>query len=163
MSYNRNQPVDFAQLTRKNLRFIKHAYKLHKNQDAHVVTQLMNSLLGIIIVPDAKHVQHHSSLVSLKELQERGWPMWNIMYDEPTGNRPKTETLECLIWHLRNAAAHGRFKFLEKPTSRDLNKVLIQVEDAPTENAQINWRDSIKGDKLYQFCVRLAGEMEEHN
>ena len=162
MTEDRNNPLGFAQRTQKNLEFIKHAYEYHKG-DVHVVAQLMNSLLGIVIVPNAWKFKHHSSSVSLEKLVQHDWPMWNITYDKPTGDKPKTKTLECLIWHLRNAAAHGRFKFLDDPNSRELKEVLIQVEDAPGEKAQINWRATITGYELYRFCLLLSDEMEERN
>ena len=44
-------------------------------------------------------------------------PDWNIIVDNPEDKRPKTETLGTLIWHLRNAAAHGRLEFADNPDS----------------------------------------------
>ena len=46
---SRNNPSGFAERTRKNLELIERAYSV--GADVHVVTQLMLSLLGIIVFP----------------------------------------------------------------------------------------------------------------
>jgi hypothetical protein len=49
LDIDRNTIEGFAERTRKNLRFIVAAYD--GGQDVHTVTQLINSLLGLIVYP----------------------------------------------------------------------------------------------------------------
>ncbi len=121
----------------------------------------MNSLLGLAIVPREKHVEDELWKKSLEELVARGWPEWNIPLDKPGKGQSKTETLGRLTTHLRNAAAHGRFRFTEDADSRELHRVTVIVEDVPGTNREVNWRAEISGEELYRFCTRLARYIKE--
>jgi hypothetical protein len=46
---SRNESEGFAQRTRENLEFITHAKQ--QGSHVHVVTQLVNSMLGLVIFP----------------------------------------------------------------------------------------------------------------
>lgn len=152
----RNKPVGFAQRTRKNLEFISDAFD--HGQDVHVVAHLVNSLLGIVIVPKARYSKQEFWSISLEELSRRGWPKWNITLDDP---KNKTKTLRHLVRHLRNAAAHGGFEFTGDPDSRYLSEVGLTVQDRPGENSKPNWRAEIEGLELYRFCLLLAEHIEK--
>ena len=77
------------------------------NYDFHLVTHLMNSLLGLAVVPRVKHVEDEFWRASLQDLVARGWPEWNIPLDKPGKGRSNTKTLGRLTTHLRNAAAQS--------------------------------------------------------
>ena len=157
-----NDALGFAQRTRKNLELVKMAHDIRDgNYDFHLVTHLMNSLLGLAVVPRVKHVEDEFWRASLQDLVARGWPEWNIPLDKPGKGRSKTKTLGRLTTHLRNAAAHGRFQFTEDADSRELHQVRVIVEDAPGTNRDVNWRAEISGQELYRFCIRLARYIEE--
>ena len=70
-----------------------------------------------------------------------------------------SEFLGQLAWHIRNAAAHGRITF--SSDSRYLHQVTITVEDSGDQGGSINWHAEIRGDKLYDFCMRFAEHVEE--
>ena len=160
MFVTRNQAVGFAQRTRKNLEYVSRARDC--NEDVHVVTHLVNSLLGIIVVPEQRYSKKPFWSITLVELHnELGWPEWKITLDEPNQERPKTETLGTLMWHLRNATAHGHFRFFGEPDSRHLSEVGLIVEDKPLGAREFNWRAEITGPELYEFCLRLADHIEE--
>ena len=153
----RNKPIGFAQRIRKNLEYVRHARS--RNEDVHVVTHLVNSMLGIVVVPH----QHYSKMafwsVTLKELLiDEGWPEWDITLDVPKPG--KTNTLGHLEWHLRNAAAHGRVEFIGEQDSRNLSEVGLIVHDAPGECQGPNWQAEIGGPELYRFCLLLAERIE---
>lgn len=100
-------------------------------------------------------------MVTLEKLLIDGdWPKWTITLDVPNPGKPKTETLGNLVWHLRNAAAHGHSEFTGEPDSRDLSEVGLIVHDAPGEGQEPNWRAEIGGPELYQFCLLLADYIE---
>ena len=159
MLFSRNTTEGFAGRTRKNLGYVKSVFDPHDRQ-VHVVTHLVNSLLGLVIVPQEWGMDKELKKRTLQTLAGNGKPEWNITLDDPRGNKPKTETLGTLIWHLRNAAAHGRFEFSGDPDSPHLDKVKIIVKDQPYQDAEMNWRAEIRGDHLYEFCLRLADEIE---
>ena len=94
----------------------------------------------------------------MDELVKCGWLEWNITRD--TADK-KTKTLLDLTRHLRNAAAHGRFRFGGNSDSRYLSEVVLIVEDKPQGVREPNWRAEIEGSKQYEFCVLLAHRMEE--
>lgn len=143
----------FARRVRKNLDFI--IKKRSETEDVHEVTQLAISLLGLIIFPwEASALQHLESL-TLRELESKGWPRWNILLDE----KDDTKTLGKLTGHLRNAACHRRLKF--SSDDPDMQKVEIEFEDAPNKKSPPNWRAKINAAELKEFCDRFTKLLED--
>ena len=154
MQDSRTTTRGFTARTRKNLQLVRDAFD--SGQDFHVVTQLVNSLLGIVVVPWVQHAKHPCFGRTLEQLHEDGWPKWDF-----TGKQgDESETLGHFLRHLRNAAAHGHYDFLGEPDARYLKDVRIMVSDGPKDSAP--WRCEIQGDQLYEFCIRLANFIEEH-
>ena len=139
MPASRTTTLGFAQRARKNLVSVKKAFDSKEDihwKDVHVVTQLVNSLLGIVVVPRERDREKLRLSKTLKELYDNGWPRWNIPCDiRDTCNTcekcQETATLDDLIWHLRNAAAHGHFEFVGDPESRYLERVRLVVSSIP--------------------------------
>ena len=150
---SRNEAIGFARRTRRNLEYIKAEFDI-KGEDSgvHVVTQLVNSLLGLVVLPREKHLEVRNDGTKLKDLIAQGWPEWNIAKGE-------AETLGKLTSHIRNAAAHGRIKY--SSDSRYLNEVTITVEDSTGKGKPIYWSAEISGDKLYEFCMKFAAHVED--
>lgn len=99
-SMSRNTTEGFARRVRNNLDFI--AESRANGERVHEVTQLVLSLLGIVVFPwEAKALKQLESL-PLRALWAEGWPKWDVLLDE----NGDTETLGKLIWHVRNAASH---------------------------------------------------------
>ena len=153
-SLDRNTTELFALRVRKNLDFI--IKKRDEGEDVHEVTQLVTSLLGLIVFPWEDDALCTLESLSLSELEEEGWPRWNILLDE----RGDTTTLRKLIWHLRNAASHRRLEF--SSDHREMDKVEIEFKDAPTAKAPINWHAKINAADLKEFCDRFTKRLEEH-
>lgn len=159
MYVTRGEAIGFALRTRKNLEYMRHAFD--HEEDVHVVTHVVNSLLGIVVVPKERYFEESFWSTNLEELTRRGWPKWDVTIDEPTKEGSNTETLGDLIRHLRNAAAHGRFRFGGEPDSRNLSEVSLIVEDAPSRDLNPNWRAEIAGDDLFQFCLLLTDYIDD--
>ena len=157
----RNHPkgIGIAQRTRKNLEYIKSQVD-SGNEEVHLVTQLVNSLLGLIVVPQEKELADRTQQLKLQELEEKGWPEWDI-----TKGKAKTQTLGRLIWRIRNATAHGRFIFSGPSDSPNLWEVILTVEDGPRPEKgkpwKATWRASIGGEALYGFCMLFSAHIEE--
>jgi hypothetical protein len=152
-SLSRNLTKGFAQRVRKNLDFI--IKKHNEGEDVHIVSQLVTSLLGIIVFPWEAGALHRLEHIPLSELEENGWPKWNILLDE----KGDTLTLGKLIRHLRNAASHRRLRFLSE--DRELQKVDIEFEDAINKSLSPNWRARINAADLKLFCDRFTEKLEE--
>ena len=136
-----------------NLAFIEGVHSNpHTKDRVHIVTQIVNSLLGLVILPYEKGYALRKDKEPLEKLYCQGWPRWEL---SPFNTR-ETKTLGDLTKHLRNAAAHGRYTFDSE--SRDPKEVTITVKDKP-QHGPINWCASIRADKLQKFCRLLSEHM----
>ena len=167
MFASRNEALGIAQRTRKNLTLMRTMLEQQgKDCEFHLMTHVVNSLLGIVIHPFEKLEGHGLWEVSLKQLEKEEWPQWKRLLDIQGTASPKTwektETLGRLVKHLRNASAHGRFTFHDEPDSRELSEVRLIVEDAPRKTAPVNWRYEIYGDDLELFCLLLSKRIENY-
>jgi HEPN pEK499 p136 len=151
-SLSRNATKEFSRRVRKNLDFI--ISKRSEGEDIHEVTQLVISLLGIIVFPWEGGALHRLESLSLDKLEAEGWPHWQILLDE----KGDTKTLHKLIRHLRNAASHRRLRFLSD--APEMHKVEIEFEDAPNSNAPTNWRAKINAADLKIFCELFTQQLE---
>jgi hypothetical protein len=68
----RNQISGFAAKTRKNVDFIISSRA--NGADVHEVTQLMLSLLGLIVFPKEKGLDERVESAKINTLAEQGWP-----------------------------------------------------------------------------------------
>ena len=152
-SLSRNGTEEFARRVRKNLDFI--VRKRIEGEDVHEVTQLVTSLLGIIVFPWEVGALNRLEKLSLSELEAKGWPHWEILLDE----KGDTKTLHRLVRHLRNAASHRHIRFLSD--AAELDEVEIEFEDALHSNAPANWRTRVNAADLKIFCDLFTQQLEE--
>ena len=111
--------------TMTNLDFVKEVFDRSPDKETapvHIVTQIVNSLLGLLILPYEKQWALYKDEAKLEELYAAGWPEWNLLLPKPG----EPETLGKLAWHLRNAAAHGDYSF--SSDSRDPLEVILTVK-----------------------------------
>ena len=94
----------FATRTRANLKVINAL----KSADLEVfeVTQLVNSLLGLLIFPQQRYYQSIPK-IALSELAQSGWPKPLVV-----GEFPAVKNLKELMRYLRNAIAHFNVEYL---------------------------------------------------
>jgi hypothetical protein len=142
MSASRNDPRGFAARTLKNLDYITQA---HPN-DVHVVAQTGNSLLGLIIFPMAKGFHKKIQGKKMDDLINEGWPVWNYTEGDPCA------TLGDLVLKLRNAVAHGHWRFTSE--SRDCGAVRLEVE------LPKSWKADIGCLELQLFCRKFVELLE---
>lgn len=133
-----------------------------RNEKVHLVTQLVTSLLGLIILPKEQYFKENFLSVNLEDLYSEGWPQWDIQIDKPPKNRSKTKRLRELITHIRNSSAHGHITFDDQPESPHLHEVKIVMEDGPQSDPwKPDWRTEIRGHELYKFCILFSEYIEE--
>jgi hypothetical protein len=104
MNYS-NVVRDFALRTRKNLEAIDSLVATHG--DAFEVTQLINSMLGLLVFPQQKYVDTIPK-TPLIELKQGGWPIPRVR-----GEFNQVQDLNQLIRYLRNAVAHFNIEFID--------------------------------------------------
>jgi hypothetical protein len=95
---------DFARRTKANLTAIE---CLRANgQEVYEVTQLVNSMLGLLVFPQQEFVDRIPE-TPLEQLRQDGWPV-----PEVRGHFRQVSDLRQLIRYLRNAVAHFNVYFL---------------------------------------------------
>lgn len=146
---SRNDALGFARRTKKNLDYLEQSRQ--NGADVHEVTQIVSSMLGLVIIPWERQLVAKLPEKSLGDLYTDGWPSWNLLLGS-------TDTLHELVRHLRNACAHGRVSFSSDSLSPA--EVVITVEDA-RPHKPIDWRASIRADQLRQFCLRFIELIED--
>jgi hypothetical protein len=148
---SRNKPSGFAARTLKNLENIERAYSA--GADVHVVTQLMLSLLGLVIFP----MEHGDTLglleeVALHDLHEFPWcEGWHIDHDS---YKIKTTNAFILLRHVRNAVAHRNVMF--SSDSRDINQVRIVFHDKHLHDENQWFLGGNRGARSQRFLSWLA-------
>jgi len=145
---SRATALGFAKRARKNLRHIEQASA--GGADVHVITQIVTSVLGMVVFPWEKYLVRQLRKRRLDDLYALGWPRWRISIGY-------ANTLSDLTLKLRNATAHGRYQF--SSDDRDPEKVELIVEDA--YEGEVNWRARISSAGLKDFCYRFLDLIED--
>ena len=145
----RQRVEGFAIRTRKNLEHVIEAQT--EGQDVHVITQLINSLLGLVVFAWERELVDYLEPQQLGSLVEDGWPSWDIV---PIRDKKWDDTLGRLVYHLRNAVAHGNIRF--SSDSHNIEEVLIQVVDCDPNDGAPTWEARIEAKGLLDFCFRFC-------
>ena len=96
---------DFAQRTLANLDEVKRMRELSPTVQFFEVTNLINSMLGLLIFPQQAFVNEIPQ-TPLSELEIQGWPIPRV-----SGEFEQVQNLNQLVRYLRNAVAHCNVKF----------------------------------------------------
>jgi hypothetical protein len=142
--------LGFAYRTRRNLEQIE--ADARAGEDVHVVTQLIVSLLGLIVFPWEHQFDLSINSLSLESLSKEGWPDWKII-------KGSCDTVGDLIRHLRNAIAHRRLHF--SSDSRVLEEVMIRFSDSKSKNTEPYWSAEISAKDLRTFCLKFIELVDE--
>ena len=97
---------DFIERTRKNLEYIETRVQSDPEAEVYEVTQLVNSLLGLIIFPKEQYFEHIPQ-DSLEELQKMGWVIPKV-----SGQFAQVSDLRQLMCYLRNSIAHSNLELI---------------------------------------------------
>jgi len=96
---------DFVFRTKKNLEAIE--VDLSHGKEVYEVTHLINSLLGLIILPEQKFYDNLPETLTLEDLKQEGWPESLLNWDHALGKNFKN-----LMRLLRNGISHFHLEFL---------------------------------------------------
>lgn len=136
--------ADFAQRTLRNLDHVQEQGRTG-NEDVYPVTQLWNSLLGLIVLPHEAHLGQIPK-TPMPELWASGWPRFAVEGREP-------ETLHHLLRNFRNAVAHFNVDFRADPQG-EITSVTVWTKATGREGEGV-----IKGSRLWQ-CRLSVEELE---
>ncbi len=96
---------DFADRTLKNLEAIEAAVKSDPDAELYEVTQLINSMLGLLVFPEQRYLNRIPQ-TPLDDLRANGWPVPTMK-----GTPPHANDLRDLVRCLRNGISHFNLEF----------------------------------------------------
>ena len=149
---SRGNALELARRTRKNLDFIRKARR--KRENVLEVTQLVISLLALIVHPWERHSAGKFWNVKMSALVKQDWPEWEIAY----GHR-RCRNLGDMTRRVRNAMSHGYISF--SSDSPCLSQVSMVMRDRKPPNPEFFWEARISGEGLYLFCIRFTQYVED--
>jgi hypothetical protein len=140
---------DFACRTLQNLDVVQKRVR-DGDKGLYDVTQLWNSLLGLIVLPleTEKKQKHNKSRIPatpMTELGSQGWPRL-------TENGDDHESLHDLVKNLRHAVAHANVKFIAG-SDRQITSVEVWNEYPP---GTVVWNGRATVEELDRFVRLIA-------
>jgi len=141
--------VEFASRTKSNLLFLESVVKSQPESKLYEVTQLINSLIGLIVLPfeklkmgkivtiqrngiEYKRYNLRIPNKTLEEMEKEGWVAPTVI-----GNYPEIIDLYQLVYYLRNAGAHFNIDFESDPFTHQITGV--KVEDYSFDRNRKVW------------------------
>jgi HEPN pEK499 p136 len=117
--------------------------------DVHIVTELITSLLGLIVFPYEEIRRTREHVFDRYNQIGKGWRF----------SKGSPANLEDLIRHLRNAISHRRLFF--SSDSRELESVEITFMDRRNPSGPDDWEATINAADLQRFVLAFADMIEE--
>lgn len=140
---------DFAKRTLANLDALKVLREERPEIQFYEVTNLINSMLGLLIFPQQAFVDEIPT-TPLAELEAQGWPIPRVI-----GNFSQAQDLNQLVRYLRNAIAHCNVKF--KTGSQDeIAGIVVWNNDTRKTNAPQTWRAELNIDEVEQITRKFV-------
>jgi hypothetical protein len=145
MNYE-NLVKDFALRTQKNLHALRNLQASDPKSEVYEVTQLMNSMLGLLVFPQQQYVTNIPK-VPLSTLASQGWPVPKIV-----GDYPQVEDLNQLVRFLRNAVAHFNLKFLSDSDGRIRG---LEVWNRDPRRQAVTWKAELSVEDIEKISQKF--------
>lgn len=146
--------ADFARRTEENLRTIRLLAKERGATPAFEVTQLVNSMLGLLVFPQQRYFDRIPK-IPIADLAARGWPIPVVV-----GNYPQITDLRQLVRLLRNAVTHCNLKF-EPGADNEINALIVWNTDPRTGN--ITWKSRLAVVDIDTICAKFLALLLDRN
>lgn len=158
MNYDPQLIRDFAARTRINLDFIEEQQK--KGGNVFEVTQLVNSLLGLLIFPQQTYYEEIPE-IPINQLTEMGWPAVRVTprIRNSSHYRPCTNLRE-LVRYLRNAISHFNVIFLADGLGQLSGLRVWNNIDGNKTNPK-NWEAELDLKTLRELTFRFIALLED--
>jgi len=164
---SRTMSTGLAQRTLKNLNFIQQA-RTAGETDVHVITQMMNSLLGLLVFPvtDEFHIPLKAvSLTNPPDFQAicQSLPAFPLLPSLTVALFEDCSDLSRFFTRLRNAVSHKHLTFSGDPDSRCLARVMLTFKDrkrrkrALKASERFDWEITMNAEDLEKL-IRYVGE-----
>lgn len=138
--------ADYAERTLRNLEYIE--FRAADNEAVYPVTQLWNSLLGLIVLPRERDVGCIPE-TRMAELWAAGWPLITVAGREH-------QTLRQLVRDLRNAITHFNVDF-RAGSDREIEAVTVWVSELDADGRARLGERRWEGRMSIEDLRRLAG------
>jgi len=140
--------ADFAKRTRANLETLR-GIQIKNDPKLRVfeVTQLINSMLGLLVFPQQRYVDQIPE-IPLAELVSKGWPIPSVV-----GNYPNPENLQKLVRLLRNAISHFNIEFLSASGGEITGLRVWNTEPRPPH--AITWKAELSVEDLEKITNKF--------
>jgi hypothetical protein len=139
--------ADFARRTAANLEAIRELRKTQHAVPVYEVTQLVNSVLGLLVFPQQRYMSRIPE-TPLDELERDGWPV-----PEVVGEFKQVRDLQELVRMLRNAVAHCNLEF--EPGVGDEIEALTVWNTAP-RTGKVTWKARLTVADLDAITTRFV-------
>ncbi len=154
MNYDHERLLaDFASRTLHNLELIRKFHKTQPKRKAYEVTQLINSMLGLLVFPKEQYLDDIPDK-TLEELKAEGWPIPEV---RPGYNQAKT--LKQLLRFMRNGITHFNVEFLP-----DHNNEIVGIviwNNRP--NGTTNWKAELPLEQIEAISLRFIDLLTEND
>jgi hypothetical protein len=163
---SRNLSSGLAKRTLKNLDFIKHAVG---TGDVHFVTQVVNSLLALLVFPVEKEQQFFKTFANIKfkDPSDLSTITATITKHLPVPSLQvavfaRCEDLATFFRKIRNAVSHKNLEFSGDADSRFPAAVTITLRDRPSKKGippPFDWEISMTVEDLEELSRFVAKEI----
>lgn len=123
--------ADFAKRTEANLHAIRGLKKNDGQAPVFEVTQLVNSMLGLLVFPQQRYLDRIPE-TPISDLASNGWPI-----PEVVGSYPQVTDLRQLVRMLRNAVTHCNLEF-EPGVDNDIDSLTVWNTDP--RSGKVTWK-----------------------
>lgn len=141
--------VDFSRRTLRNLDAIRRLER--DGDDVYPVTQLWNSLLGLVVLPREREVRLPKWRMT--RLYAEGWPQISLSAGH------ENMTLSSLVYNLRIAVAHFNVEFSEDE-KHEISSIKVWTSALDENNLPIKgsaaWEARIGVDDLERLARKIA-------
>jgi len=150
----------FAERTRRNLAYIEQAHAQSEGERVHLVTQIVNSLLGLVVFPYGYFLGNQAWRLAATNqvLDELDWPRWKETEGQ---DLKKAKNLFDLIKYLRHGISHQHITFsgtdgLLSSDDPCPENVVIKITSHEPKSQSKNWEGTMRASDVREFCERFG-------
>ena len=144
--------ADFAKRTLHNLRLIREIESTQPRRKAFEVTQLINSLLGLLVFPKENYLDQIPDK-TIDELKAEGWPI-----PEVSAGYHQAKSLKDFLRLMRNGVAHFNIEFL--PGRRN---EIIGIKIWNKRNGVKTWEAELTLEEIEIIALRFISLLTGEN
>lgn len=149
-----NLVVDFAKRTERNLQVIEDMAGSSDERQVYEVTQLINSMLGLLVFPQQK-LFHSIPETPLETLREQGWPIPHCRIGPS-----ESMTLKGLLRYMRNGISHFNIEFVSD-NGRNLTGIMIWNYEYGSKPRRKDWEVTLDLTDLRFLVKKFIEQIEE--